>query len=127
MSQQSATSPRAASPPALVRPRVLPPARRSRPGYSRHRPGKLDPHLQIGALHVELGDSVRLQKINQLPQLFQLFLVHHHSSRAIRRSSSLLLFFTETGNCPHNSIHAFVLGVKISPPFAVTSTMSSIR
>src|ERR1017187_6160433 len=38
MSQQSATSPRAASPPALVRPRVLRPARRSRPGYSRHRP-----------------------------------------------------------------------------------------
>src|ERR1039458_3906523 len=34
------------------------------------------------ALHVELGDSVRLQKINQLPQLFQLFLVYHHSSRA---------------------------------------------
>ncbi len=34
---------------------------------------KLEPHLQIVLLHVELGDLVRLQKLDQLANSFNLF------------------------------------------------------
>jgi hypothetical protein len=34
-----------------------------------YRTGKLNPYLPVGALHIELGDPVLLQEIDQLAQL----------------------------------------------------------
>src|SRR5258708_14834176 len=53
-------------------------------------PCELDPHLQVILLHLELGNTVRLQKFDQLAKFFQLISVHHHSSRASRSAFSNL-------------------------------------
>ena len=37
---------------------------------------ELDAHLQVAALHIKLGDIVRLQKLHQFAKLVQLFPIH---------------------------------------------------
>jgi len=55
-------------------------------------PGKLDAHLQVRALHIELGDTVFLQEIDQLAQLFQLIAVHRSSSSRHNRAQCILSY-----------------------------------
>ena len=48
------------------------------------RSGKLQPHLQVAALQVELADAVFFQELDELFQLCYLFRIHASQSRLLR-------------------------------------------
>ena len=87
----------------------------------------LDVQLHIAAFHLELGNVLLHQ---QLDQFFDFFLIHRipfgrmitgpsleHSARFGRTTPTMLLFRSSS----------FVTGVSTSHPFSVTTTMSSMR
>src|SRR6185437_3444056 len=79
--------------------------------------GKLDPHLQVAPLQVELAYVVFLQKLNEFLQLLCVFRFHHSRLR-------LPVAFSL---CYHSSINALAALVSTLFPRCVTATMSSMR
>src|SRR5579871_760684 len=76
-------------------------------------PGKLDPHLQIVLLHVELGNLICLQEFDQLAQFLQLISVHHVSSRAC--CGTVVHLFTARSRPSHSTSEPLHLSPSPTP------------